>query len=74
MSSREFAIHCIHSDSVHTIIEPRQKSFLKLEIPPSLSFSKDVLLSRMEHKYLFYCSNPVVNGCSLISNPHKYRF
>ena len=25
----------------------------------------------IEHEYLFYCSNLNVNGCFLISNPHK---
>ena len=33
---------------------------------------KDVLIDRIEHEYLFYCSNLVVNSCFLIFNPHKY--
>ena len=35
--------------------------------------TKDVFLDRIEHKYLFYCSNLLVNGCFSISNPHKYH-
>ena len=35
--------------------------------------TKNVLIDRIEHEYLFYCSNLVVNGCFLICNPHKYH-
>ena len=38
-----------------------------------ISRFKDVLIDRIEHEYLFYCSNLVVNGYFLITNPHKYR-
>ena len=31
--------------------------------------SKDVLLYEIEYKFLFYCSNLVVNGFFLISTP-----
>ena len=36
-------------------------------------FTKDVLLDRIEHAYLFYCFDLVVNSSFLISNPHKYH-
>ena len=32
--------------------------------------TKDVVLDRIEHEYLFNCSDLVVNGCFFISNPH----
>ena len=31
------------------------------------------LIDRIEHEYLFYCSNLVVNSYFLISNPRKYH-
>ena len=38
-----------------------------------IELTNDVLIDRIEHEYLFYCSNLVVNGCFLISNPNKYH-
>ena len=38
-----------------------------------ITFNKNVLFDRIEHEYLFYCSNLVVNSCFSISNPHKYH-
>ena len=51
----------------------------KLSPPPSITkfWSKeaclDVLIDRIEHEYLFYCSNLVTYGCFLIFNSHKYH-
>ena len=36
-----------------------------------MNWIKDVLLDRIEHAYLFYCSNLVANSCFLIFNSHK---
>ena len=38
-----------------------------------LSSSKAVLIDRIEHEYLFYCSNLVFDCCFLILNLHKYH-
>ena len=38
-----------------------------------LRLRKDVSLDRIEHKFSIHCSNPVVNSCFLISNPHMYN-
>ena len=35
------------------------------------NLTKDVLIDRIEHEFLFYCSYLVVNR--FISNPHKYH-
>ena len=37
------------------------------------SLPKDAELDKVELEYFFYCSIDVVNGCFLISNPHKYH-
>ena len=34
---------------------------------------KNVLLGRIEHAYLFYYTNLVVNSWFLISTPHNYH-
>ena len=33
----------------------------------------DVLLDRIKHEFLLYCSNLVANSCFLNSNSHKYH-
>ena len=38
-----------------------------------IHLNKDILIDRIEHAYLFYCSNLVVNSCFLIWNPQKYH-
>ena len=37
-----------------------------------LNKDKDVSVDRIKHKYLFYCSSLVVNGCFWVLNSHKY--
>ena len=38
-----------------------------------LSSIKAVLIDKIEHQYLFFCSNLVFNSCFLILNLHKYH-
>ena len=37
------------------------------------NLTKDVLIDRIKHEHLFYCSNLVANSCFFISNRHKYH-
>ena len=48
------------------------KSSIIIEIA-SISIRKNVLFDKIEHAYLPYYSNLVVNSCVLIFNPHKYQ-
>ena len=58
---------------IQKLTENFTKSWLYWFTPKQLvSKFKDVLLDRIEHEYLFYCSNLVDNSWFLISNPHKY--
>ena len=48
-----------------------------LKVMSETCFSQTIfintLLDRIDHEYLFYCSNLDVNSCFLISNPHQYH-
>ena len=49
------------------------KHFIANTVLCNIPVIKDFLLDRIEHEFLFYCSDLVANSCFLISNPQKYH-